>query len=229
MAPRTNELSGCAGTSVESAMTSVRLPVSFLLSTFTTAVLFWFLGVLVASDPRGDLIPMIRDIQIAPALIPEPPEPIREPIRPPPPKPPHPNENFGLIRETRSVIPGPDSWALPKGVKFGEDELGPTPRDTASIPHTSGSNRGPVPQVRIEPDYPPQARDRGIEGWVKFSYTVASDGSVKDVVILDAQPTRIWDSATIRAVSSWKYQPAVRDGRPVEQAGLVAVYRFELD
>jgi protein TonB len=86
-----------------------------------------------------------------------------------------------------------------------------------------------VPQIRIEPDYPPQARDRGLEGWVTFRFTVTKEGRVKDIEIVDSEPQRIWDSATIRAVSSWKYQPALKDGAPVEQVGLMATYRFELE
>jgi TonB family protein len=94
---------------------------------------------------------------------------------------------------------------------------------------TGGNDRAPVPQIRIEPDYPVQQKDRGIEGWVTFQFTVAANGSVKDVVILASDPPRVWDATTIRAVSTWKYQPATKDGRPVEQVGLRATYRFELE
>jgi periplasmic protein TonB len=210
-------------------MTSIRLPISFCLSVCTTVALFWFLGMLTAGVPSGERIPVIRNIAIAPVFVPEP-LPVRpEPVRPPTPKP-KPSDDFDLIVDTKNVVPGDDrSKLLPPGVGWGEGEISPRPHDESALPHSSGSDRGPVPQIRIEPDYPPQARDRGIEGWVKFQYTVASDGSVKDVAILDSQPPRIWDSATIRAVSTWKYQPALADGRPVEQTGLVAIYRFELD
>jgi TonB family protein len=75
-----------------------------------------------------------------------------------------------------------------------------------------------VPQVRIEPEYPPQAKDRGIEGWVLFQFTVTREGRVKDVVILDSQPKGIWDRATSARVSNWRYQPALKDGKPVEIA-----------
>jgi protein TonB len=211
-------------------MTIVRLPVSFFLSVVMTITLFWSLGILMASDPRGDVIPVIPSIRLAPTLIPEYPEPIRDFIPPPPPKPQPPSDDFGLLTDTKHVITGADAWkVLPEGVMFGEKDLAPTPRDHASIPDASGSNRGPVPQVRLEPDYPPQARDHGIEGWVTFRFTVTKEGRVKDVEIVDARPPRIWDSATIRAVSTWRYQPALKDGVPVEQVGVMATYRFELE
>ena len=82
--------------------------------------------------------------------------------------------------------------------------------------------------MRIEPDYPTQARAQGLEGWITFRFTVTASGRVKDVQIVAAEPARIWDSATIRAVSSWKYQPAIVDGQPVERTGLTATYRFQL-
>jgi protein TonB len=92
-----------------------------------------------------------------------------------------------------------------------------------------GSDRGPVPQVRIDPDYPPQAKDRGIEGWVLFSYTVTKEGRVKDIVIVDSQPKGLWDRATLRAVANWRFQPALKDGKPVETRGMKTKYNYELE
>jgi protein TonB len=123
-----------------------------------------------------------------------------------------------------------DPGLLPNTNFGGNGPLGPTQQSRIDeLPRTGTANRAPMPQVRIEPDYPPVARARGIEGRVTFRFTVAVDGRVKDVEILESDPPRIWDAATIRAVSNWKYQPAIRDGKPVEQSGLVATYRYELE
>jgi protein TonB len=86
-----------------------------------------------------------------------------------------------------------------------------------------------VPQVRIDPDYPQQAKDRGIEGWVQFRFTVTKEGRVKDVVIVDSKPKGMWDRETLRAVNNWRYQPALKDGKPIESRGMEVVYRYELD
>jgi protein TonB len=209
-------------------MTAIRLPVSFVLSLCTTATLFWFLGLLIAVDP-AKLVPIIGPIQITPKLVPElEPVVIHEPIRPiekPNPPPDVPDVQIDPFPELLRGDPkelAPLEW---RG--HGEGPLQHRDPDTAM--KESGSNRPPIPQVRMEPQYPDGAKNSGIEGWITFRFTVAADGSVKDIEIVDAEPQRVWDSATIRAVSGWKYQPAIRDGKPVEQRGVTVTYRFELD
>jgi periplasmic protein TonB len=129
------------------------------------------------------------------------------------------------------VAQGLDSSALaPAGVDFGgTGEGGLRQGGAPAVAMAGGSDRGPVPQVRIDPDYPPQAKDRGIEGWCHVRFTVTKEGRVKDVVVVAAKPQNIWDRAAIRAVSNWRYQPALKDGKPVETRGVENIVRFELD
>lgn len=210
-------------------MTRVRLPVSLFMSVWTTAALFWFLGALTTSQPTGQTVPVVPAIQIG-KFIPETSDPPRPPRRPPPIKTPKPTDDAAIaIRDPRIVTPLADPFVPGPPDSFGPRELRDPPGEGPEITHRGGSDRGPVPQIRIEPDYPPQARDRRIEGWVTFRFTVTKEGRVRDIEIVDSQPPRIWDSATIRAVSTWKYQPALEDGVPVEQVGLMATYRFELE
>ena len=208
-------------------MTSVRMPVSFFLSAITTVALFWFLGILI-SGPVENLgtIRTLHGIDFTNHI------PETEPthiVRVPPPIPkPRRSEVSPVVIEPTMVQPSYEPKTLtPQG--WGGSEPGVAPGRGTEIVNVSGDDRGPVPQIRIEPDYPPQARDRGIEGWVTFRFTVTKEGRVKDVEIVDSQPPRIWDSATLRSVSTWKYQPALKDGVPVEQVGLTATYRFQLD
>ena len=130
-----------------------------------------------------------------------------------------------------SVAAGLDQSSLaPAGVDFGgTGEGGLRQGGAQSLAMASGNDRGPVPQVRIEPDYPPQAKDRGVEGWCLFEFTVTREGRVKDIVILDAQPKGIWDRAVLRAVANWRYQPALRDGKPIETRGIKIRMPFELE
>jgi protein TonB len=206
-------------------MTTVRFPISFFLSVLATVSLFWFLGLLIAPVNVGT-IPVLPGIDFT-NHIPET-EAIRIPrVRPPIPKPRR-SEVSPVVIEPTVVRPENDPEDLtPQG--WGEGELGVPPGPGTEIVHVGGSDRGPVPQIRIEPDYPTPARDRGIEGWVTFRFTITREGRVKDIEIVDSQPPRIWDSATVRAVSNWRYQPALKDGVPVEQEGVRATYRFELE
>lgn len=62
--------------------------------------------------------------------------------------------------------------------------------------------------TRVEPQYPIQAAQQGIQGSVTVKFTVQPDGSVSDPSVIDAKPRRgIFDSAALRAVSRWKFKP----------------------
>jgi len=70
-----------------------------------------------------------------------------------------------------------------------------------------------VPIVRVLPQYPRWALERGAEGWVVLSFTVAADGTVQDARVADAEPTGIFDRAALKAVQKFKYKPTVIDGQ----------------
>lgn len=72
-----------------------------------------------------------------------------------------------------------------------------------------------VPIVRITPNYPREAAMRGIEGWVRVELTIATDGSVTNVKVIEAQPPRVFDREAIRAALRWKFKPRIVDGEAV--------------
>ena len=86
-----------------------------------------------------------------------------------------------------------------------------------------------VPLVRIEPRYPPKALREGKEGWVKLRFTIAADGTTKDIEVLDAKPRRLFEAEARRALARWKYQPRIVDGRAVEQPGELVQLDFVLE
>lgn len=69
----------------------------------------------------------------------------------------------------------------------------------------------------VEPDYPRIAREAGVEGWVDLEFVVRADGTVADPRVLNAQPTGTFDEAAVAAVSRWRFEPVIRDGRAVDQ------------
>jgi protein TonB len=69
----------------------------------------------------------------------------------------------------------------------------------------------------VEPRYPPAALRRAQEGWVDMDFTVAADGSVKDIAVRGASPPGTFEDAAVKAVSGWRYVPVKRNGRPIEQ------------
>ena len=80
----------------------------------------------------------------------------------------------------------------------------------------------------VAPRYPRAAQRRGESGWVDIVFTVALDGTVKDVVVRDSQPDGVFDKAAIRAVEKWAFEPVIEDGRAVEKrAGVRMMFALE--
>jgi TonB family C-terminal domain len=51
---------------------------------------------------------------------------------------------------------------------------------------------------------------------VTVEFTITLDGSVKDIIIVSAEPPRIFDNEVLKAVNRWKFSPQTRDGKTVE-------------
>jgi len=90
------------------------------------------------------------------------------------------------------------------------------------------ADRGPLPLVRVEPQYPPQASRRGLEGWVQVRFTISTAGTVKDPSVVRSSH-EVFERAAVQAVTKWKYQPQLTAGKPTESAGNEVVLRFEMD
>ena len=98
----------------------------------------------------------------------------------------------------------------------------------ASISATDGDF---LPLVAIAPQYPTRAAQRGIEGWCLVSFTVNGLGNVEEdsIVVVDAEPSSIFDRSSIRAARRFKFQPRVVDGQGVAVEGVQYVFRYELE
>ena len=85
-----------------------------------------------------------------------------------------------------------------------------------------------VPMVRVPPQYPERALQRGIEGRVLIEFTISRSGSVKDAKVVAYEPSTIFNKAALRAVRQWKYNPKIVNGRAVEQSGIRIAIPFKL-
>jgi protein TonB len=90
------------------------------------------------------------------------------------------------------------------------------------------ADRAPLPLVRVEPQYPPQAQRRKLEGWVQVRFTISTAGSIKDAVVLKSSHS-LFERSALTAVSKWKYQPQLAAGKPVEAPGIVVTLRFRME
>jgi len=90
------------------------------------------------------------------------------------------------------------------------------------------ADREPLPLVRVEPEYPPQARQRKVEGWVQVRFTISTAGSVKDAVVVESSHA-MFERNAIQAVNKWKYQPQLVGGKPAESPNRQVVLRFRME
>ncbi len=100
----------------------------------------------------------------------------------------------------------------------------------AATTGTTVISQSAVPLKRIKtvsPIFPDSARSRGTSGWVEVAFTVDETGKVAGATVSDAQPKGIFDAAALTAVNQWRFDPPLRDGKPVSQLTKVRL-RFDL-
>ena len=86
-----------------------------------------------------------------------------------------------------------------------------------------------LPIVKVAPQYPRRALNRGIEGYVIVEYTVTKQGTVKDPIVIEAKPQGTFDKAAIKSALRYKYKPRVIDGEPIEVQGVQTKITFQLE
>jgi protein TonB len=67
---------------------------------------------------------------------------------------------------------------------------------------------------RVNPTYPPLARQARISGQVVLRAVIAKDGSIENLTLVSGHP--MLAPAAIEAVKQWKYRPYLLNGEPVE-------------
>jgi protein TonB len=76
---------------------------------------------------------------------------------------------------------------------------------------------------KLEVLYPTRAIQDNVEGWVELGYTIAANGSVSSVKIINSEPAKVFDSAAAKAVSRLRYKPVLRDGKPIPVATMIRI------
>lgn len=77
------------------------------------------------------------------------------------------------------------------------------------------------------PAYPQEAIRAGVQGVVKLRMTVASDGRVTKVDVVESSGHGVLDRAAVDAVKRWRGKPALKFGRAVESVEVIPI-RFRL-
>ena len=186
----------------------------------------------------------ILDVQLATEPEPEPePAPAPQPQaekKPPPPRPrietpmEVPVEKPAEV-DTKAAVAGEDPFAR-------ADE--PEPPPTVEKPIVKEAPKPPPPRIQAPPKpkgpmqvtedmakpvaisqatpaYPPDARANGIEGTVVVKYVITETGTVTNIQIVRG-PTE-FHAAVKAAMQSWRFRPAMLEGKPVSVS---RIHRF---
>jgi protein TonB len=199
-------------------MHALRIPIAVLIGGFFTTGMFWLLWSLVstafeagdgAEAVRIEFSRMRRDTEVATKRD----EKIER--ERPPPTPETPRMAFsasGIDNNVAQLTPIVDARGAMSRMSL-----------------SAGSDRDVIPLVRINPDYPPRALSRGLEGWVQVQFTITATGTVRDPMVVNAEPKNIFDDAALKAIARWRYNPKVEGGVAVERVGVQTIIRFQLE
>jgi len=197
-----------------------RLPIAVGLACVVTFGLFWAMQALIGMSgelKEGMSAPSIEFVRLKRDSTPE--EKKREPPKreeteqqPPPPE-----MNLAKNRNPSDAV-GEIMPMVDTEVELGK---------AASL-GAGGGDRDVVPLVRVDPVYPPKARQRRIEGWVDVEFTIGPAGTVEDPKVIGANPPGIFEQATLRAVRRYRYNSKIVDGVAVARHGVQLRIRFKL-
>jgi TonB family protein len=100
--------------------------------------------------------------------------------------------------------------------------------ETASLPtldlKVSQGVTAPTIIHKIEPVYPREALSQRISGTVTLTASIAEDGSVREVKIVQGDPTLA--AAAVAAVRQWRYSPCLLNGKPIAvQKKITIIFR----
>jgi len=74
---------------------------------------------------------------------------------------------------------------------------------------------------KVQPTYPPLARQARIQGQVMLQALISKDGSIENLRLISGHP--MLAPAALEAVKQWKYKPYMLNGEPVEVETTVQV------
>jgi protein TonB len=197
-----------------------RLPIAIAIAIIVTFGLFWAMQALIGVSgelkeggvpPTIDFVRLKRDHAVQTKKR-EPPK-REKPEQPPPPPEMNLAENMKPSEAVGEIVPMAETAVeLEKATSLG----------------AGGGDRDVVPLVRVDPQYPPKARQRRLEGWVDIEFTIGAVGTVTDPKVIGAQPPGVFEKSALRAIRRWRYNPKIIDGVAVERPGIQVRIRFTL-
>ena len=100
------------------------------------------------------------------------------------------------------------------GVIGGVGAAPPPPKPNQGRIRQGGNVQAAKLMNKVQPTYPPLARQTRISGTVRLHAIIAKDGSIQSLEVLSGHP--LLQQSALDAVRQWKYQATLLNGEPVE-------------
>jgi len=104
------------------------------------------------------------------------------------------------------------SWII----HFSELHLGSTPE------HRQGELNAPLALRKVDPKYPQDMIQEHVEGEVILYGVIRQDGTVDSIQLVRGIDPEL-DANAIEAFAQWKFQPATKEGQPVDLEAIVYI------
>jgi periplasmic protein TonB len=121
----------------------------------------------------------------------------------------------GAIGGVPGGVAGGSAGGVLGGVIGGAGTAPPPPPKMTPKRVTVGGNVQAARLVnRVQPIYPPLARQTRISGTVKLHAIIGKSGAVEQLTVVSGHPLLV--QSALDAVRQWRYQPTLLNGEPVE-------------
>ena len=94
--------------------------------------------------------------------------------------------------------------------------------DSPGMHSSSAELVGPMPLRKTDPKYPRTLAEERVEGEVILYAVIRKDGSVDSIQLVRGVDERL-DAFAMEALGQWKFQPATRQGEPVDLEAIVHI------
>jgi len=121
----------------------------------------------------------------------------------------------GIAGGVPGGVAGGSAGGVLGGVIGGAGTAAPPPPKATPKRVTVGGNVQAARLVnRVQPVYPPLAKQTRISGTVKLHAIIGKDGTVQQLQVVSGHPLLV--QSALDAVKQWRYQPTLLNGDPVE-------------
>jgi periplasmic protein TonB len=144
---------------------------------------------------------------VAPKVIPKDVKIIKEEEQPP-------DMGAGIAGGVPGGVAGGSMGGVIGGVIGGAGTAPPPPKPTVSRVRVGGAVQAAKLVNRVQPIYPPLARQTRISGTVRLHAIIGKDGTVQQLTVESGHPLLV--QAALDAVRQWRYQPTLLNGEPVD-------------